>query len=138
MVPPITQTAGKPLIYLPLTLVITISAIKDLFEDLERRKDDTRENHSQTLKLTDKSFVQCQWKDLKVGDIIKVEEGEYIPADIVLLKTSEKKGSCAIETKNLDGETNLKAKTTDKKLMDFFKSEDDVKKSNILFRISIT
>ena len=72
-------------------------------------------------------FELTKSADLKVGDIIKVEEGEYFPADIVLLKTSEKKGNCAIETKNLDGETNLKSKVTDKKLMNFFKNEDDVK-----------
>jgi phospholipid-translocating ATPase len=35
---------------------------------------------------------------------------EYLPADIVLIKTSDKNGECFIETKNLDGETNLKSK----------------------------
>lgn len=32
------------------------------------------------------------------------------PADLIILKSSEKKGECYIMTKNLDGETNLKRK----------------------------
>ena len=39
---------------------------------------------------------------------MKISENEYFPADVVILNTSEKKGACFIETKNLDGETNLK------------------------------
>lgn len=37
-------------------------------------------------------------------------ENEYFPCDVMLLKSSEKKGVAYIETKNLDGETNLKHK----------------------------
>ena len=33
-----------------------------------------------------------------------------VPADILIVKTSDAKGKCYIETKNLDGETNLKIK----------------------------
>jgi phospholipid-transporting ATPase len=46
-----------------------------------------------------------------VGNIIKVNNEEFMPADLVLLKSSEVKGSLFIETKNLDGETNLKIKS---------------------------
>ena len=42
--------------------------------------------------------------------MVQVNRDEYIPADIVLLSTSESKHSCLIETKSLDGETNLKTK----------------------------
>jgi magnesium-transporting ATPase (P-type) len=38
-----------------------------------------------------------------VGDIIKINEDELIPADIVLIKSTEIKNNCYIETKNLDG-----------------------------------
>lgn len=48
------------------------------------------------------------WKDIRVGDIVKIMNNESIPADIVVLSTSSQQGICYVETKNLDGETNLK------------------------------
>ena len=46
--------------------------------------------------------------DLKVGDVIYVEKGKRVPADLVLLRTSETTGSCFIRTDQLDGETDWK------------------------------
>lgn len=48
------------------------------------------------------------WRELQVGQILCVRNNEELPADIVLLATSEEEGRCFIETCNLDGETNLK------------------------------
>jgi len=48
------------------------------------------------------------WKDIRVGDIILLSTNENVPADIVILATSEEENECYIETKNLDGETTLK------------------------------
>ena len=62
----------------------------------------------------EKSWYLSKWKDLEVGQIVKVMKDEYFPADIVLLSSSEKSGICYIETKSLDGETNLKHKLSDK------------------------
>jgi len=42
---------------------------------------------------------------------VKINENEFLPADVLVLNTSEKKAACYIETKNLDGETNLKTKS---------------------------
>jgi P-type E1-E2 ATPase len=53
---------------------------------------------------------KVRWKDLRVGDIVKIIRDEYFAADLLILKTSELKNVCYIETKNLDGETNLKNK----------------------------
>ena len=48
------------------------------------------------------------WKKLEVGDIVLLRDNEQVPADIVILSTSDPDGLCYLETKNLDGETNLK------------------------------
>jgi P-type E1-E2 ATPase len=62
-----------------------------------------------------------------VGDIVRVDNDETIPSDILLISTSDEKGQCYIETKNLDGETNLKIKQTHKEMMPLFKDEADFK-----------
>ncbi|KAG1176891.1 hypothetical protein G6F70_006319 [Rhizopus microsporus] len=49
-----------------------------------------------------------RWKELNVGDYVKIENDQDIPADIVILSTSETDNICYVETQNLDGETNLK------------------------------
>ena len=51
-----------------------------------------------------------KWKDIKVGDIVRLENNEFVTADIVLISTSELNGLCFIETAELDGETNLKVR----------------------------
>lgn len=50
------------------------------------------------------------WEDLRVGDFVRLRSDESIPADIVLCATSEPENVAFVETKNLDGETNLKSR----------------------------
>jgi P-type E1-E2 ATPase len=56
--------------------------------------------------------VECHWYELEVGNIVKVSSRETVPADLVILGVAEKQepaqGVCYVETKSLDGETNLK------------------------------
>jgi phospholipid-translocating ATPase len=54
------------------------------------------------------TWERVKWKDIGVGDYVLVKNDDEIPADIVILSTSETDNVCFVETQNLDGETNLK------------------------------
>jgi len=47
---------------------------------------------------------------IKVGSMILLEKNQRVPADMVLLSTSEEEGSCFVRTDQLDGETDWKLK----------------------------
>ncbi|KAK9447813.1 uncharacterized protein V1518DRAFT_76704 [Limtongia smithiae] len=53
-------------------------------------------------------FKRNFWKNVRVGDFVRLRNDDEIPADIVIVSTSDSDGACYVETKNLDGETNLK------------------------------
>ncbi|KAK9473910.1 uncharacterized protein V1510DRAFT_362296 [Dipodascopsis tothii] len=95
---------------LTLGIVLSVSALKELFEDFKRHSADKELNNSRVRVLNNGVFEQRRWVQVGVGDIIRVESEESIPADMVLLASSEPEGLCYIETANLDGETNLKIK----------------------------
>ncbi|KAK4656686.1 drs2 neo1 protein [Podospora pseudocomata] len=55
-------------------------------------------------------WVRTEWQDIRVGDVIRLERDDAVPADIVLLHATNENGIAYIETMALDGETNLKSK----------------------------
>ena len=69
------------------------------------------------------------WKKLEVGDILLLRDNEQVPADVVVLATSDPDGMCYLETKNLDGETNLKPRKAIKGTMGIA-SEEDLERSS--------
>ncbi|KAJ7444617.1 phospholipid-transporting ATPase 1 [Mycena galericulata] len=63
-----------------------------------------------TLRPGAAQWERTLWKKLEVGDIVLLRDNDQVPADIVVLATSDPDGNCYLETKNLDGETNLKVR----------------------------
>jgi len=115
-IPSISTTNGVPLQLIPLTMVVLFDGVITAMEDVKRHKADAAENERRTLRWDCDAgeFVEVQWQELQVGQIVKVKNREPCPADILLLATSQKDeggqptGTCFVETKSLDGETNLK------------------------------
>ena len=72
MIPVISISEGKPAMLLPLTFVIVVSMIKDIFEDNKRHKQDKSENFQKVQVYDAKSgkFVTRIWRNLQVGDIV--------------------------------------------------------------------
>ncbi|OXB83803.1 UNVERIFIED_CONTAM: hypothetical protein H355_003015 [Colinus virginianus] len=77
-IPDVSPT-GRYTTLVPLLFILAVAAVKEIIEDI-----------------------------VDVGDIVIIKGKEYIPADTVLLSSSEPQAMCYIETSNLDGETNLK------------------------------
>jgi len=71
-------------------------------------------------------FQNVAWKDIEVGNILKILNNEMIPADFVLISCQDIKGVCYVETKNLDGETNLKIRTVNKHLNQTYRTDKEI------------
>uniref|UniRef100_A0A7S3NH53 Phospholipid-transporting ATPase n=1 Tax=Aureoumbra lagunensis TaxID=44058 RepID=A0A7S3NH53_9STRA len=79
---------------------------------MKRHKSDVKVNESKAIIIKEDGEEEIvMWKDLRPGKIVKVKHGDEIPADLVLLVSSESQtGQAYVETSNIDGETNLKIK----------------------------
>ncbi|KAM9338571.1 phospholipid-transporting ATPase IC [Symphorus nematophorus] len=107
---------------IPLVVVLGITAIKDLVDDLARHRMDKEINNRKCEVLLDGRFQETKWRDIQVGDVVRLKKNDFIPADILLLSSSNPNSLCYVETAELDGETNLKFKmglrVTDERLQE--------------------
>ncbi|CAN6318510.1 unnamed protein product [Urochloa humidicola] len=103
----------------PLSLVLLVSLIKEAFEDWKRFQNDMSINNAHVDILQGQHWESTPWKRLQVGDIVRIKQDGYFPADLLFLSSTNPDGVCYIETANLDGETNLKIRKALEKTWDF-------------------
>ena len=107
----------------PLAFVLSINAAKEAYDDYFRHRSDAAVNATPCVRIlrpknpprgdtapTTTRLETVRWKDLRVGDIALVRNNQELPADVVCVQSSDRAGVGFVETANLDGETNLKAK----------------------------
>ncbi|NWR44199.1 AT8B3 ATPase, partial [Regulus satrapa] len=92
----------------PLSCLLIIRGLRDLIDDIGRHRSDRSINSRPCEILAGKSFRWQKWRDICVGDIVRLRKDSVVPADLLLLCSSEPSSLCYVETTDIDGETNLK------------------------------
>lgn len=136
-IPSISNTYGVPTNAPVLFFVIAIDAVFAIIEDRRRHISDNEANSAKTrggdFTQPVPVFTQRKWKTLRVGDIVQIHNRELIPADVLILSVCEANpqapgGICYVETKSLDGETNLKLRQAMEPTLAHIKKCPDVTK----------
>lgn len=148
------STTGNYTTIVPLTFFVTLSMVKEGYDDFRRYRLDKAENNKNTLVLrvrlsgtrnlheengpiveesTINHWVETKWKDVQVGDIVKLLRNEPAPADLVVLNSKGVNGIAYLETMALDGETNLKSKQALPSLAKHCTNSDDLSRCEAHF-----
>ena len=140
------STTGNYTTIVPLTFFVAISMAKEGYDDFRRYKLDKAENRKDACIASVLSssnggppltasksveWVQTKWKDIRVGDVVKLTRNEAAPADLALLHVEGANGNAYFETMALDGETNLKSKHASPYLAQRCKTMDSLITGNI-------
>ena len=112
----------------PLAFVLFVTMGKEAYDDYQRHRRDREANSQRYLILeppppsnessalsredaylnTHANTRSVPSSSLRVGDLVHLEKNQRVPADLVLLRTSDISGTCFIRTDQLDGETDWK------------------------------
>jgi len=124
------STTGTYTTIIPLIFFVMIAMAKEGYDDFRRYRLDKLENnqeievlHAYQSMTTTEDVEQgrvkhegpvhwstTKWHNLQVGDVIRLQRNQAVPADIMLLNSQGENNIANVETMALDGETNLKSK----------------------------
>ena len=104
LIPGVSPT-GRFTTISPLSFVMFVSLLKDVWEDYKRHMLDGALNNSDACAFRRGEWTTIAWKEVEVGDLLMIEKSLPFPADMVMLSSTEPDGLCYIETSSLDGET---------------------------------
>lgn len=92
----------------PLVFVLSVTMLKEAYDDFKRWRRDKEANSQKYERLTPSGMEKIPSSRIRVGDLIVIHTDQRVPADCILLRTTEKSGASFIRTDQLDGETDWK------------------------------
>ncbi|BFZ59544.1 drs2 neo1 protein [Saitoella coloradoensis] len=140
------STTGNYTTIVPLLFFLSISMAREGFDDVRRYRLDKVENNQETEvfrayqpmepgeSIGPRVWQKIKWKDIRVGDIVRLHQNEWVPADLLLLNSSGENGVAYLETMALDGETNLKTRQALPKIREYCATDEAL----ATFRTEIT
>jgi magnesium-transporting ATPase (P-type) len=99
---------GPATAIVPLVIVLSVSLIREGYEDCKRARLDKEQNSEPAEVYRNGIWEQCKSGDLEIGELVEVKNDGTFPADLILIDSIFEDGSCFIETGSLDGEKNIK------------------------------
>eukprot|EP01012_Entosiphon_sulcatum_P010052 TRINITY_DN15809_c0_g1_i2.p1 TRINITY_DN15809_c0_g1~~TRINITY_DN15809_c0_g1_i2.p1 ORF type:complete len:738 (+),score=137.27 TRINITY_DN15809_c0_g1_i2:36-2249(+) len=96
---------------LPLVFAFLLTAAKEGYDDLQRHKRDSAANSRTYEVFKQGHFEATPSQDIRVGDVVRIGNNEELPCDLLLLLSSMQDGVCYLQTANVDGEIDLKARS---------------------------
>lgn len=120
---PAVSTMPIYLAAMPFVFVIGVSVVRELIEEIKRRRQDNKVNNAPVRVLREDKFHETKWSKIKVGDILLIHEDETFPADLLLLQCSDHYGTAYIQTMTLDGERALKCRQAYTEILDKMKKK---------------
>ena len=127
---PLISPLGSATALVPIIFVLTVSLIREAYEDIKRANLDKIQNSVKCKVYRNNSWYDIQSGNLEMGEIVQVEQDEVFPADLVLLDSPLPEGICFIETASLDGEKTLKQKNSPASTIGRFNNKDNNKSGN--------
>ena len=100
----------------PVSMIATFSFVliftmgKDAVLDYGRHLQDEKSNSRICYVFNNERWKKKKCFSIIPGNIIKIKEDEECSCDLLIIKTSNENGYLFVDTKNLDGESNLKEK----------------------------
>ncbi|TRY98765.1 hypothetical protein DNTS_025502, partial [Danionella cerebrum] len=101
---PVVNAFQPEVALIPICGILALTAVKDAWEDFRRYQTDQQLNNMPCFIFSRKQlrFVERKWKDVRVGDFVRVLSNEIIPADILLLHTADPNGGEAFQPQIFD------------------------------------